>query len=194
MSGLTTPEVLLRAYMDGYFPMAESRIGEIYWHFPNPRAIFDIYNTKISRSTRNLMKKNEFKFKINESFRDVITHCSFREDTWISDEIIDLYTELHNRGYAHSVEVYNKEGVLVGGLYGVAIGGAFFGESMFNLVPNAAKLAFAFLLERLKQNKFLLLDSQYLNNFTEQLGAFNITADEYLRLLRIAINISTEFK
>lgn len=180
--------------MDGYFPMAESRDGEIYWHFPNPRAIFDIYNTKIPRSTRNLLKKNEYSFKVNESFRDVITYCSQRDDTWISNEIIDLYTELHNRGYAHSVEVHNSTGKLVGGLYGVAIGGAFFGESMFNIVPNASKLAFAFLLERLKQNKFLLLDSQYLNNFTKQLGAFNISANEYMRLLRIAININTEFK
>ncbi len=193
MSGLTTPEILLKAYMDGYFPMAESREGELYWHFPNPRAIFDIYNTRIHRSTRALQKKGEFEFSVNKQFRNVITQCALRDDTWISDEIIDIYTDLHKRGFAHSVEVYNKQGDLVGGLYGVAIGGAFFGESMFNLVPNAAKLAFAFLLERLKHHKFLLLDSQYINDFTEQLGAFNISADEYIRLLKIATNIVTEF-
>ena len=174
--------------------MADSFDNEIYWHFPDPRAIFDIYNVPIPRSVRKLYNSGKYYYKIDRAFPEVINYCASRFTTWINQEIIDVYCELHNLGFAHSVEVYNTNNQLVGGLYGVAIGGAFFGESMFNTEPNTAKLAFVKLIEILKHNKFILLDSQYINDFTAQLGAIEITAEDYLKILKIAIYLDTQFK
>lgn len=194
MSSLFNTDLVITCYHNGYFPMADSDEGEIYWHFPDPRAIFDIYHTKIPRSIRTLSNSGKYHYRIDTEFEKVITYCSERETTWINQEIIDVYCELNKFGFAHSVEVYNQNQELVGGLYGVAIGGAFFGESMFNKEPNTAKLAFVKLIEILRDNKFLLLDSQYINDFTKQLGAFEISADEYLKILRIAVRVDTNFK
>lgn len=186
------PEILIAAYKNGIFPMAESKDGSIYWYFPKRRAIFDIYNTKIAKSTRQLIKKKIYTYSVDVNFVDVIKHCGARDVTWISPQLIEIYTTLFKLGYAHSVEVYRNDS-LVGGLYGVTIGGAFFGESMFNLEPNTAKLAFAYLLEILKYNKFELLDSQYINPFTEQLGAIEIESQDYLKRLKKAINLNCNF-
>lgn len=194
MRSLFNTDLVITCYLNGYFPMADSDDGRIYWHFPDPRAIFDIYNIKIPRSIRTLSNSNKYHYRIDTEFEKVITYCSERETTWINQEIIDVYCELNKLGFAHSVEVYNQNHVLVGGLYGVAIGGAFFGESMFNKEPNTAKLAFVKLIEILRDKKFILLDSQYINDFTKQLGAFEISADEYLKILQIAVRVDTNFK
>ncbi|OGU61034.1 MAG: leucyl/phenylalanyl-tRNA--protein transferase [Ignavibacteria bacterium GWF2_33_9] len=183
---IISPELLINAYSHGIFPMADSREGEINWYKPDNRAIFDIYKTKISRSVKQLIRKNVYKVDVDKNFRQVVIQCAGRDETWINDEIIDTYTTMQELGFAHSVEVYNKE-KLVGGLYGVHLGGAFFGESMFNLEPNTSKIAFAYLLEILKYNNFSLLDSQFLNPFTKQLGAFEIDDRKYMFLLNTSI-------
>jgi len=124
--------------------------------------------------------------------RPVMEKCSEREDTWISEEIIETYMQLHYLGMAHSVETFEDD-ILVGGLYGVSIGGAFFGESMFNNVTDASKGAFFYLIERLKKRNFLLLDSQYINPFTKQLGAIEVSYSDYTKRLIKAINLHTSF-
>jgi len=174
MQSFFNTDTVLLAYLNGYFPMADSKTNEIHWHFADPRAVY--------------------RFTVNNDFNSVIRHCANRSVTWINDEIIEVYCDLHRFGFAHSVEVYNQSDKLVGGLYGVAIGGAFFGESMFNLEPNTAKLAFVKLIEILQANKFILLDSQYINNFTAQLGAIEISGEKYLKILRYAVTLDCEFK
>lgn len=193
MSAILTPELILLAYRQGFFPMAESSDGEIYWHFPERRAIFPIYDIKVPRTIRKIQKQFIYSYDIDRNFEAVISNCANREETWINDEIIMLYTELFYMGFAHSVEVY-KNNQLVGGLYGVAIGGAFFGESMFNLEPNTAKLAFYELIKILQNNKFSLLDSQYLNPFTHSLGAIEISKEDYLQMLKNALLLDCSFK
>lgn len=172
--------------------MADIEDGAIFWYSPEVRAIFDLDKINFDKSTLKKIKKGTFSFSINKDFDFVIRSCSNRSNTWISEEIIDIYTELHNMGYAHSVEVWS-EGSICGGLYGVAIGGAFFGESMFNLISDAAKAAFYFLAAHLKYQGFILLDSQYINPFTKQLGAFEIPKQEYLELLEEAIELDRTF-
>jgi leucyl/phenylalanyl-tRNA---protein transferase len=172
--------------------MAESRDGEVFWYCPEQRAIIPIDEIKVHRSVRQLFRKNQYTFSVNQCFREVITSCSLREDTWISDEIIDVYTEFHNLGYAHSVEAWLGD-ELAGGLYGVSIGSAFFGESMFSNYSNISKLCFYVLVAILKLNKFTLLDSQYLNNHTEMLGAIEIPKSKYLTLLYKAVAENTKF-
>lgn len=193
MSAILTPELILLAYRQGFFPMAESSDGEIYWHFPERRAIFPIYDIKVPRTIRKIQKQCIYSYDIDRNFEAVISNCANREETWINDEIIMLYTELFYMGFAHSVEVY-RNNQLVGGLYGVAIGGAFFGESMFNLEPNTAKLAFYELIKILQNNKFSLLDSQYLNPFTHSLGAIEVSKEDYLQMLKNALLLDCSFK
>jgi len=188
-----TPEFVLLTYAHGLFPMGETDSDELYWHFPDRRAIFDIYHTKIAKSVVQLIRKKIYNFDIDKNFDKVIEICSQRSITWINEPIKKIYKEIFKIGNAHSIEVY-RENQLVGGLYGVTIGAAFFGESMFNLEPNTSKLAFAYLLEVLKYNKFILLDSQYINHFTEQLGAFEISSFEYIRMLQGAINETRKFE
>jgi len=194
MQNIFNTDAVLLAYLNGYFPMADSESNQIHWHFPDPRAVFDIYNISIPRSVRKLYKSGKYKITVDNDFYSVIKHCSDRVITWINEEIIEVYCELHRLGFAHSIEVYTLDNKLVGGLYGVAIGGAFFGESMFNTEPNTAKLAFVKLIEILQANKFILLDSQYINNFTAQLGAIEIPAQKYLKILRYAVSLDCEFK
>jgi len=193
VSTILTPEIVILAYKRGFFPMAESADGEIYWHSPERRAIFPIYYIKIPRSIRKIQNQNIYNYKIDTNFESVIQNCANRKDTWINDEIIEIYTQLFYMGYAHSVETY-RDNNLVGGLYGVAIGGAFFGESMFNLESNTAKLAFYKLIEILQKNNFSLLDSQYLNPFTYSLGAIEVPKKVFLSYLDKAILEYCEFK
>ncbi len=192
MKDLFSPEIVIRAYEEGYFPMAESKDGEIFWHSPNPRAVFPIHNVLMPRSLKQKIKKVNFTITENQSFYDVISLCADRDETWINEEIIETYLILFEQGFAHSIET-RIDGKLVGGLYGVSIGGAFFGESMFNLVPDASKIAFYYLVEKLKLQKYLLLDSQYLNPFTEQLGAIEIPKDLYLSILNTALALPCKF-
>ncbi|MBK9247472.1 MAG: leucyl/phenylalanyl-tRNA--protein transferase [Ignavibacteria bacterium] len=182
------PETLLVGYTNGFFPMGNPDSGEIDWHCPELRAIIPLDEVKISRSLRQTLKKGHFEFRFDTAFDQVIHSCSMRFDTWISDEIIKSYTELHRLGFAHSVETWCN-GDLVGGLYGVAIGGAFFGESMFSRMNDASKAAFVALIERMNMNGFTLLDSQYINHFTASLGAIEVSRDQYLTLLEKAVHL-----
>ena len=187
------PEILYEAYTQGFFPMADSQQPEkIEWYSPQWRAVFPLYDIVQPRSLRKFIEKHNLKFTINFDFEFVIKQCSQRETTWISKEIIDSYIELYKVGYAHSIETW-LEDEIVGGLYGVAIGGAFFGESMFNTISNGAKAAFFYLIEHLKKQKFVLLDSQFINDFTMQLGAIEIHRELYLSKLKYALTQNCVF-
>lgn len=190
-----TWEVLYNNYFEGYFPMADE-LGVITWHSPVFRAVFSITNYKPKKSLKAYLKPEVFHWSINLAFEDVIRKCALpRSDqngTWLTDELINAYIELHRQGFAHSIEVY-KGNVLVGGLYGVQIGSAFFGESMFSLVPNASKVAFHHLMQLLKANNYMLMDSQYLNDHTEMLGAVEIPDFIFTALLKEARTVQNMF-
>lgn len=187
-------ELLLTAYSSGYFPMADSRDGEIHWYSPDPRAIIPLNAFKISRSLKQTIMKNIFEIRIDHSFEDVIRNCAKRDETWISEEIVQSYLELHRLDYAHSIESWHNK-KLVGGLYGVALGGAFFGESMFSIMKDASKVTLVALVKRLKQKGFKLLDTQYITPHLKKFGAVEIDRDEYLqKYLKPAIAIKCLFK
>ena len=190
-----TPDDLLYGYVNGIFPMADSD-GSLYWYSPDPRAIIPIDSYKPPKSLRPVINKQIFEVRINHDFEGVMRGCAVArkdsEDTWISEEIIEAYTGLNKRGYAHSVEAY-LENKLVGGLYGVAIGSAFFGESMFYHVPDASKVAFHFLIQQLKQQNFQLLDTQFINDNVKRFGAIEIPKFQYFSLLKKATNKKAHF-
>ena len=180
------PDRLLSAYAVGVFPMADER-GRLQWLSPDPRAIIELEFFTPSRSLRALIRRNVFRVTVNESFREVMEACAEREEgTWISGEIRAAYQHLHEMGVAHSVEAWlgNR---LVGGLYGVALGAAFFGESMFHRESNASKIALAELVERLRRHDFGLLDCQFQTDHLRSLGAIEIPRREYLRRLHVAV-------
>lgn len=180
------PDIILMGYQRGFFPMGEERDGEVYWHRPELRAIIPLDAVRIPKSVRKELEKGLLRTTINEDFSTVILRCSQRDQTWITQEIIDAYTELHTMGFAHSVETWIGD-ELVGGLYGVAINAAFFGESMFSLRSNASKVAFARLVDHLIDTHFALLDTQYINDFTASLGAIEIPDVEYIDRLQEAL-------
>ncbi len=186
------PQFIVTAYRSGYFPMAESRGGPVSWYSPDPRAIIPLESFRVSRSLRQKLRKNVFDLRIDTAFDRVIAACADREDTWISDEIIRAYTALHKGGYVHSVESWHR-GILVGGLYGVAIGGAFFGESMFSRETDASKIALVRLVERLRARQVRLLDTQFMNEHVRQFGAVEIPRARYLVLLAEALAVDTSF-
>lgn len=184
-----TPDVLVAAYTQGIFPMDVA--GSIQWFSPDPRAIFPLEGLKVSRSLRQSAAK--FEIRVDTNFERVIRACAERrEGTWISEEIVEAYTRLHKLDLAHSVESW-CEGELAGGLYGVAIGGAFFGESMFHRRTDASKVALLALVERMRSRGFELLDVQFLTAHLERLGAIEIPRREYLRRLRSAIAVESRF-
>ncbi len=187
-----TTKLLIEAYSNGYFPMAQSRSGPIWWYSPDPRAILPLDRFKISRSLRQRARKGTYEIRIDTAFEAVINACADRDETWISDEIIRGYIALHNDGFAHSVESWHDE-ALAGGLYGVSISGAFFGESMFSRETDASKVALVALVEHLRKRKFALLDSQFINEHIRQFGAREIPRVEYLRQLRAALKAETNF-
>lgn len=187
-----SPELVLLAYREGYFPMAESRHGELRWYTSDPRAVIPLEGFRIPRSLRQVLKKHEFSVSFDGAFHDVIHGCADRAETWISDEVIAVYTALHRRGDAHSVETW-RGGMLVGGLYGVAIGGAFFGESMFSRESNASKVALVALVQHLRSRGFQLLDSQFMNEHLRQFGTVEIPRTRYLKLLAEATGVHTAF-
>jgi leucyl/phenylalanyl-tRNA--protein transferase len=186
------PSVVLIGYENGYFPMAEPTTERIVWHRPDPRAIIPLDRVHIARSLRQVVQRRRFDITFDTSFHAVITHCADRPDTWITAEIIDTYADLHASGHAHSVEAW-LNGTLVGGLYGVALGGAFFGESMFSHASNASKVAFVHLILALRQRGFTLLDTQYINEHTASLGAIEISDDHYQLLLADALRQDRTF-
>jgi leucyl/phenylalanyl-tRNA--protein transferase len=187
---------LLSAYCQGIFPMSDES-GEISWYCPDPRTIIPIETYKPSKSLRPIINRGTFEIRINQQFEQVMRFCALpRKDdggVWISEEIIQAYTQLHQHGFAHSVEAYqNNE--LVGGLYGVCIGGVFYGESMFSSVSNSSKVAFHYLIQILKTNGFLLLDSQFMNDNVKRYGAIEISKKEFDKLLALGIEKKCEFK
>lgn len=186
-----TPAVLLNGYASGIFPMAVPEVGnDIYWFAPDPRAIIPLDGFHVSKSLRRTLKKKPFEVVCNRDFEGTMRACAApRQDdekTWISEEVINAYCRLHDIGYAHSIECY-KNDELVGGLYGVALGGAFFGESMFHLERDASKVALYYLVEHLKSRGYVLLDVQYVTGHLETLGAIEIAREEYERLLHEAL-------
>jgi len=186
------PELLLNAYRCGIFPMAESKEGEIHWYEPELRAVFPLDGLKISRSLRQTMRKKIFDIRLNTSFESVMRRCADREETWISEPIIQSYCELHRQGFAFSVESWHGS-ELSGGLYGVALGGAFFGESMFSRMKDASKAALVALVRHLQQQQFVLLDAQFMTPHLQSLGAVEISQREYLSRLQAALQLNRSF-
>ncbi|ALG90947.1 MULTISPECIES: leucyl/phenylalanyl-tRNA--protein transferase [Actibacterium] len=188
-----TPEVLLNAYAAGVFPMAESRDDpEVFWVDPRRRGIFPLDNFHISRSLRRRILKEEYSIRTNTDFAGVLCGCAERDETWINDIIFDLYTQLHRAGFAQSLEVW-QDGALSGGVYGVTLGGAFFGESMFSRRTDASKIALAYLVDRLRQGGFSLFDTQFLTPHLKSLGAIEISRAEYHMLLNRALHQTADF-
>ena len=185
------PELLLQGYRLGVFPMA-TEDDSIEWFSPDPRAILPLEDFHVPHVLRRLLRRRVFKTTIDKAFSEVIAACAEREDTWINPEIIESYTRLHELGNAHSVEAW-KEGRLAGGLYGVAVGGAFFGESMFHSVTDASKIALVALVEHLRARKFVLLDTQWLTPHLQQFGGIEISRNHYLRVLRRAVELPRKF-
>ena len=178
-------DVLLEAYREGRFPMCHED-GNLYWHDPDPRAVFDLQKLAPNARMLRAMRSTKYRFSMDTAFAEVIQACASRKETWIDQRLIGSYVALFSAGYAHSMEVWEDE-ELVGGIYGVAVGGVFFGESMFNHVSNAGKLAFYKLVEHLKESGFTLFDTQYLNDFTAQLGAVEIPRSEFKSALAQAL-------
>ena len=188
-----TPELLLRAYSIGLFPMAEERDSpELHWVEPERRGIFPLDRLVISKSLAKAVRADRFEVTANGAFREVMEACAAREKTWINDEILRLYVALHERGCAHSVEA-RLDGELVGGLYGVSLGGAFFGESMFHRATDASKVALVHLVARMKLGRFRLLDTQFLTDHLASLGAIEISRGEYRRRLAAALAHEADF-
>ncbi len=190
------PRLLLSAYCQGVFPMAD-QWGRIAWYDPDPRAIIPLDERfRVSRRLARTVRSGRFDMRVDHDFRRVMEACAEpapqRESTWISAEFIETYTHLHRLGFAHSVEAWHA-GVLVGGLYGVAIRGLFAGESMFSYEPDASKVALVHLVERLRQRGFVLLDTQFLTHHLAQFGAFELPRAEYKQLLAHALRVETTF-
>lgn len=217
-----TPELVVRAYCVGAFPMADARDGEIRWYSPDPRALLPLEEErfKVSRSLRRRVNSGSYRVTMDRAFGRVIRACAeprpIAEETWINDAIIDVYCQLHEAGLAHSVEAWapapgtsapgvpdaeatgasggaSGEDELVGGLYGVSLGGAFFGESMFHRATDASKVCLVKLVERLRDKGFGLLDVQFVNPHLEQFGVYEVSRDEYLDRLEAALNLGARW-
>jgi leucyl/phenylalanyl-tRNA--protein transferase len=190
-------DLLLAAYASGWFPMADEE-GALSWYSPDPRGVIPLDTFHTPARLDRVLRRGTFRIEIDTAFRSVIRACAEAErdrddpGTWISEEIIESYSALHDEGYAHSVEAWQGDR-LAGGLYGVAIGGAFFGESMFHQVTDASKVTLAALVARLRSRGFLLLDTQWLTEHLRQFGGREIPRPEYLRQLDASLRIDTSF-
>ncbi len=191
---MIAPDALLSAYTSGWFPMAVAP-GEIRWYSPDPRGIIPLDTFHVPRRLARTLRQARFEIRVDTSFRAVIEACAAREDAdgdWIDREIIESYCALHEQGFAHSLETW-RDGVLVGGLYGVSIRGAFFGESMFHRVSDASKAALAALVDRLRARGYALLDTQWVTEHLAQFGAVEIPRRRYLRMLDEALEVEATF-
>jgi leucyl/phenylalanyl-tRNA---protein transferase len=181
------PRLLLQGYATGIFPMADSRdAGDLFWVEPRNRAVIPLDRFHISRSLRRTLRSGRFEVTLDRSFHQVIEACADREETWINDELEAAMLALHGSGHAHSIEVWSSDR-LVGGLYGVRLGRAFFGESMFSRMTDASKVALAWLVARLKAGNFSLLDCQFMTDHLASLGAISIPRDTYVAWLSAAL-------
>ncbi|HMO08227.1 MAG TPA: leucyl/phenylalanyl-tRNA--protein transferase [Paracoccaceae bacterium] len=189
-----TAETLLRAYAMGIFPMAEGRDSTtIHWVDPRKRGVFPLDGFRISRSLSRAIGRGDHRVTANTDFRGVVEGCADRPETWINGAILALYLDLHRAGRAHSLEVRDLSGGLVGGIYGVAIGAAFFGESMFSRRTDASKIALAWLVHRLRAGGFALFDTQFVTPHLASLGAVEIPRVDYLRRLEAALSRTASF-
>lgn len=188
-----TPELLLKGYASGIFPMAESRDDpDIFWVDPRKRGILPLDQFHISRSLARAMRRSSWILTADKDFEAVVDGCADRSDTWINPEIRRLYSALQRSGHAHSVEVWDGP-ALVGGVYGVVLGAAFFGESMFSRRTNASKMALAGCIDRLQRGGFALFDTQFLTEHLASLGAIEVTRAHYHALLRTALEQAADF-
>jgi leucyl/phenylalanyl-tRNA--protein transferase len=185
-------QLLIRAYAQGLFPMAEPDSGEMYWYHPDPRAILPLDGMHISKSLRKRVRKGVFEIRMDTAFETVMQECAKprrrdNQDTWIDDRFVTAYTELHHMGLAHSVEAWQAD-ELVGGLYGVSLNGLFAGESMFSRRTDASKVCLVHLVDHLNARGFQLLDVQFQNKHIAQFGVIEIPRDDYLKRLTEALN------
>ena len=192
-----TPELMLRAYRHGLFPMAETRYGDrLYWLDPERRGVLPLDRFHLSRRLLRTVLSGTYEVTVDEDFAGVIAGCAAslpgREDTWINPQIESLFTALFRRGHAHSVES-RRDGVLVGGLYGVSLGGVFFGESMFSLCRDASKVALVHLVARLRLGGFRLLDTQFVTVHLSQFGAEEVPRDIYKERLADAVDLDARW-
>lgn len=192
-----TAEMLLNAYAQGIFPMAhEDEDWEVYWYSPDPRTIFPLNEFHIPRRLKQIVRQKVFDVRINTAFRDVMLKCAEPRDKspgiWISPHLVEAYTELHELGFAHSVECWQDD-ELVGGLYGVSIRGLFAGESMFTRVDNASKVALVHLVERMKERGLTLLDTQFTTEHLKKFGSREIPRTDYEELLEAALQVDVTF-
>jgi len=185
------PEFLLQAYRIGIFPMAMEQ-GEIGWFSPDPRGVIPLESFHQTKSLKRVVASKKFEIRINSSFSEVIDGCAERDETWIDETVRESYISLSANGYAHSVEAW-YEGELAGGLYGVAIGGAFFGESMFSRKSDASKVALVALVEHLNRRQFILLDTQWTTPHLRKFGAVDIPKSDYIKKLNKAIRLEVSF-
>ncbi len=189
---MISAELLLHAYRNAVFPMAMED-GEVAWFSPDPRAIIPLDDGfHIPHGLRRALKKTPFEIRIDSAFEAVMRGCAERDETWINEEIVASYVNLHRLGFAHSIEAWS-DGALAGGLYGVAIGGAFFGESMFHEVRDASKVALHALVMRLRERGFSLLDTQWLTPHLVTFGAHEIARSDYRRRLQDCVHEDRRF-
>jgi len=188
-----TPELVLNAYCSGVFPMADHAASkELFWVDPRFRGVLPLDRFHASASLLKRLRTTEFLFTVDRAFREVMRACADRAETWINDDILHVYGALHDQGYAHSLEVW-QNGDLIGGLYGVSINAAFFGESMFSRRSDASKLALLALVRRLQAGGYLLLDTQFLTPHLASLGAIEISRKEFHRRLETALGTQANF-
>jgi leucyl/phenylalanyl-tRNA---protein transferase len=192
-----TPELLLKAYAYGVFPMAKSRGDDkVFWVQPKQRGVIPLNQFHVSRSMHKVLRKGGFNVTIDTAFGEVLDGCAEskpgRPETWINAKIVELFTELHAAGLAHSIEVW-RDGVLVGGLYGLAMGAAFFGESMFSRAENGSKIALCHLVGIMKAGGFVLLDTQFITDHLSRFGAVEIPQKDYLAQLSMALSQHATF-
>ena len=198
---ILTPDLVLQAYAIGVFPMADGREDDhIFWVDPDKRGILPLDNFHVSKRLRKTVRSDHFVVTVDTDFKGVMEACAEdtprRASTWINDEIIELYVALHERGYAHSVECYQSEDgekLLVGGLYGVSMGGVFFGESMFTRARDASKVALVHLVGRLNAGGYMLLDTQFVTDHLSSFGAIEIPRDVYQIRLQRALEKAANF-
>lgn len=186
------PDLLLRAYALGWFPMGTGRRHRIEWFSPDPRGILPLETFHAPSRLKRTMRQSRFEVRIDTAFETVMRACAERDETWITEDIVGSYVALHRLGVAHSVETWQDE-MLVGGLYGVSLGGAFFGESMFHSATDASKVALVGLVERLRARGFVLLDTQWVTPHLAQFGGIEIRRAEYLERLAAALPLPCRF-
>ena len=193
MSGHLSAELLLEGYRMGIFPMSENKDDpDLFWVNPKVRGIFPINKFHLSRSLRRRLLKVDYEVKVSTAFGDVVRECADRPESWINQTIFELYCTLAKKGKAHSVEVW-QNGVVIGGVYGVVDGAAFFGESMFSRERDGSKIALAYLMHRLHHTGFKLFDTQFLTEHLASLGAIEISRKQYSYLLTESLKKSADF-